>query len=80
MDKAINAYQKKINEKSVKGDYRIIEKDYSFDPDPKDVGNIEELKEKKEKESFDKSTLHQKVKELIRLIFDMKMINNQMKE
>jgi poly [ADP-ribose] polymerase len=33
---AIQAYEKKIHEKSVKGDYRVLEKDYSGENnDPK---------------------------------------------
>jgi len=57
-----------------------LEKDYSFNDDPKVADKLEKSKALKEKESFDKSKLHIKVKELIRLIFDMKMINNQMRE
>ena len=60
----------------MKGEYRILEKDYSFDSDPKNAEKLEKLKEQKEKESYDKSKLHSKIKELVRLIFDMKMINN----
>jgi len=36
--------------------------------------------EKKENEDYEKSKLDRGVKDLIRLIFDMKMMNNQMKE
>ncbi|CAK84112.1 unnamed protein product (macronuclear) [Paramecium tetraurelia] len=80
LSSAISQYQKKIHEKSVKGDYRILEKDYSGENDPKALEKLEKLREQKEKESFNKSKLHQRVKELIRLIFDMKMMNNQMRE
>lgn len=38
---AIAAYDKKIREKSVSGDYRILEKDYSFNDDPKAADNLE---------------------------------------
>ncbi|CAD8115318.1 unnamed protein product [Paramecium primaurelia] len=80
LSQAISTYEKKIHEKSVKGDYRILEKDYSGENDPKALEKLEKLREQREKEAFNKSKLHQRVKELIRLIFDMKMINNQMRE
>ena len=66
-------FDKKIRDKSVSGDYRILEKDYAPKEDPQVLAN-------KEKEAFDKSKLHLKVKELIRLIYDMKMINKAMME
>ena len=72
-DVCINEYNSKVREKSVKGDYRIIEKDYT----PKEDTNISE---KRQNDAFDKSKLHLKVKELVHLIFDLKMINLSMME
>ncbi|CAK67664.1 unnamed protein product (macronuclear) [Paramecium tetraurelia] len=80
LEAAKSGYEQKVRDKSVKGDYRILDKDYSINTDPKDAEKLEKLKEDREKESYDKSKLHTKIKELVRLIFDMKMINNQMKE
>jgi len=71
-EKAIREFNKKKHDKSDKGDYRILEKDYNF-TDPAEA-------KKKEEESYDKSKLHPKVKEFVRMIFDMKMMNSQMKE
>ena len=45
LEKAIDAYEKKLHEKSVKGDYRILEKDYSGESDPKALEKLEKLRE-----------------------------------
>ncbi|CAD8108632.1 unnamed protein product [Paramecium primaurelia] len=79
-ESAKKGYESKVRQKSVKGEYRVLERDYSGEQDPKELERLEKLREDKEKESYNKSNLHQKIKDLVRLIFDMKMINNQMKD
>ncbi|CAD8124386.1 unnamed protein product [Paramecium sonneborni] len=80
VESAKKAYESKVRQKSVKGEYRVLERDYSGEQDPKELERLENQKEQREKESYNQSRLHAKIKDLVRLIFDMKMINNQMKE
>lgn len=72
-DSAISEYKKKLHEKTIGGEYRVLEMDYGADATP---DNIEDAM-KKDAESC---KLPKPVISLISLIFDMKMINNQMKE
>lgn len=76
---AIGLYLKKVREKTKGGSYQLIEMNY----DGSDEEDKEEKPDKKEsvkdmKEEV-KSSLCPKVQDLIRLIFDMKMMANQMK-
>lgn len=63
-------YQHKVHEKSVLGDYRILERDFAAakTTDPA-------VSQKQQDDAFGSSALHLKVKELVQLIFDLKMIN-----
>lgn len=81
---AIHNYNSKLRDKSVKGDYRVVEMNYEEDDKDKDKKKddtkTKEDKEKNEKKDYEDSKLPASVKDLIRLIFDMKMVDNQMKE
>ncbi|CAD8206329.1 unnamed protein product [Paramecium octaurelia] len=79
-ESAKKAYESKVRQKSVKGEYRVLERDYSGEQDQQELMRLETLREQREKQSYYKSELHTKIKDLVRLIFDMKMINNQMKD
>lgn len=72
-EQCVRDYHKKVNEKSVKGDYRILERDFAPVQDP-------EVLKKREEDAFGKSKLNLSVKELIKLIFDLKMMNRAMME
>jgi len=72
-DSATSEYKKKLHEKTISGEYRVLDMDYGADATEE---NIEEAM-KKDAESC---KLPKTVISLISLIFDMKMINNQMKE
>ncbi|EGR33273.1 hypothetical protein IMG5_057380 [Ichthyophthirius multifiliis] len=73
-EQAKNEYETKLREKTIKGDYRVLDMDYGND--------IQDEKQKEDKMDKDavNSTLPLPLKNLIQLIFDMKMMNNQMKE
>jgi poly [ADP-ribose] polymerase len=69
VDQCIKDFNDKKRDKSVKGDYIVIEKDYT----PKeDEGVIK----KREEEAMKKSKLDSHIKSLISLIFDLKMMND----
>jgi len=68
---AIKQYNKKLHEKSVKGDYRVLEMDYT-----KEVPQAET--DAKIEESSKSTTLKKPVADLIKLIFDTKMATKQM--
>ena len=70
---ALNAFNKKKSAKKGGGYTEIkivMDEEQEQEQDNKE----------KEKEDYDKSKLDSGVKDLIRTIFDMKMMNNQMKE
>jgi poly [ADP-ribose] polymerase len=71
-DSAISEYKKKLLEKTVGGDYCVLEMDKSVDATNEDIEDIEDAM-KKDAESC---KLPKTVISLISLIFDMKMINN----
>ncbi|KAL4507012.1 hypothetical protein ABPG72_001805 [Tetrahymena utriculariae] len=71
--KAIQEYEQKLLEKTKSKEYRILEMDYGEDAA---LQNFED-KMKKDSEQFQ---LPKPVINLMNLIFDMDMINNQMKE
>lgn len=84
---AVRNYMGKLRDKSVKGDYRVVEMNYEADDkdtkdkkDGKSEETVKQDKEKNEKKDYEDSKLPTSVKDLIRLIFDMKMVDNQMKE
>jgi poly [ADP-ribose] polymerase len=70
-DLAVREYNKKLNEK--KKTYKEVEMNYEENVQP-------EKKEDKPKKEGPASTLLPQVQDLIRLIFDMKMMAKQMKE
>lgn len=70
-------YESKLRDKTKSGSYRIV--DMNYDNDDDEPMEKEEESEKDE-EPETKSDLDPKIQDLIRLIFDMKMMNNQMKE
>mmetsp|Transcript_64488 Transcript_64488/g.74962 ORF Transcript_64488/g.74962 Transcript_64488/m.74962 type:complete len:768 (+) Transcript_64488:42-2345(+) len=69
---AVSEYESKIYDKTKKGDY--IELAISYDND-----NTEEAQERLNTDSAD-SKLPTQVKDLVQLIFDLKLMNNAMKE
>lgn len=73
VDQATNDYDKKLREKTISGEYRILEMDYGEDAAQEDIEDIM-------KKDAQTCKLPKDVINLISLIFDMKMINNQMKE
>lgn len=75
MDKAINLYNKKLKDK-LGGGYRQVEMNY----DAEDQEEKHTKTKNDNKEDEPDSSLDKKVQDLVRLIFDMKMMNNQMKE
>lgn len=81
---AIHQYNSKLRDKSVKGDYRVVEMNY--EDDLKDKGKTtdskvdEAKKEQDKKDEYETSSLPTSVKDLVKLIFDMKMIDTQMRE
>ena len=64
----ISDYNKKVRDKSVSGDYRILERDFAPAVDPVQA-------EKKENDAFSQSKLPLPVKDLVKTIFDLKMMN-----
>jgi poly [ADP-ribose] polymerase len=72
---AIEDFDKKFYDKTVKGDYVEIEINY----DDENSGDKKDEEEKEDKGDA-KSKLPEQVKDLVKLIFDLKMMNNQMKE
>ena len=76
-DQANRLYQKKRREK-INGGYREVEMNYEAD---EEVKKPEEKKKEAVKPAKEvKSDLSQSVQDLLNLIFDMKMVNNAMKE
>jgi len=75
MHGAMADYEKKFYDKTSKGDY--IKLDIAYENEDKDD---EETKQKKEEDAVSKSKLPKPTKDLIQLIFDLKMMNRQMKE
>lgn len=69
---AIKEYEKKLHEKSVKGDYRVIELDYAKDTTA-EAGKAME-------KGLKSSSLKKPVADLISLIFDTQMANKQMQD
>lgn len=84
---AIASYNSKLRDKSVKGDYRVVEMNYEDDAKD-DISKAkaadskadEAKKEADKKNEYETSSLPTAVKDLIKLIFDMKMIDTQMRE
>jgi len=76
---AIAEFDKKFYDKTVKGDYVEVEINYD---DEKDTGaaDKDDDEEKDDKDDKNDSKLPEQTKDLIKLIFDLKMMNNQMKE
>eukprot|EP01017_Pseudomicrothorax_dubius_P046066 TRINITY_DN8068_c0_g1_i1.p1 TRINITY_DN8068_c0_g1~~TRINITY_DN8068_c0_g1_i1.p1 ORF type:complete len:690 (+),score=247.15 TRINITY_DN8068_c0_g1_i1:45-2114(+) len=70
---AIRQYEDKVYDKTVKGNYRQLEINYDEGPTEEDT---QRLKDK----AFETSKLSKPVKELVSLIFDLKMMQNTMKE
>lgn len=69
LDGAIGEYEKKLREKTISGDYRILDMDYGDDATAEEV-------EKVMKDDAATCKLPKTVISLVSLIFDMKMINN----
>lgn len=78
MQKCISEYNSKLNAKTRGGDYRIVEMNY--EAEQKKETKVEKKDKNETKQDEVASSLDQKVQDLMRLIFDMKMMNNQMKE
>ncbi|KAL4507011.1 hypothetical protein ABPG72_001804 [Tetrahymena utriculariae] len=72
-EQACSEYEKKLKEKSKDGDYRVLDMDFGQD------ATQDELEDAMKKDA-ETCKLPKEVISLISLIFDMKMINNQMKE
>lgn len=68
-DAAANEYEKKLKEKTISGDYRILEMDYGEDATEEEIQDVM-------KKDAETCKLPKEVINLISLIFDMKMINN----
>ncbi len=69
-------YSAKLRDKSQKGDYRVVEMNYDAD---EEEDKKEETKKDKKEEPEKESELPKRVQNLVRTIFDMKMVNNHMK-
>lgn len=69
-DSAIKEYEKKLREKSVKGDYRVLEMDYSKDTTAEAAQAMAT--------GLKSSKLKKPVADLVSLIFDTTMANKQM--
>ena len=70
-------YNSKLRAKTKSGEYRVVEMNY--DDDKKEEEEKPETNKDKDEEEV-KSDLPDSVQNLIRLIFDMKMMDKQMKE
>jgi poly [ADP-ribose] polymerase len=75
-EQCIREYNHKLHAKSRSGEYRIVEMNY--EDDAKKVEKKKETNNETKKDEV-QSSLDNKVQDLMRLIFDMKMMNNQMK-
>lgn len=69
LDAAVAEYEKKFREKTISGEYRVLEMDYGDDASPEDLQEVM-------KRDAESCKLPKPVINLISLIFDMKMINN----
>ena len=78
---AIGQYRKKKRDK-LNGGYREVQMNYDADEEDDREQKKEKVKKKDndEEEAETQSNLPERVQDLIKLIFDMKMMNNQMKE
>lgn len=77
LDKAIREYNSKFNDKTVSGNYRVLEisnESNEEEEEKSDKGPI------KKKNDYEESKLAKPIKDLLSLIFDMKMMNDYMKE
>ncbi|EAS06927.3 poly(ADP-ribose) polymerase family WGR domain protein (macronuclear) [Tetrahymena thermophila SB210] len=72
-EQACQEYENKLKDKTKKGEYRVLDMDYGQD------ATLDELDDVMKKDA-ETCKLPKEVISLISLIFDMKMINNQMKE
>jgi len=70
LDKAKKEYESKMHDKSVKGDYRVLDINYD-----KEDGSAEEKLDNMKKDSSS-SKLARPIAEFINLIFDTNMMNN----
>ena len=80
---AIQAFDRKKYEKSKKGDYRELDMNYGDDEEDDDKKSeaIDEEKDKKDaQDHYIESNLPKPLKDFINLIFDIGMMNNQMKQ
>lgn len=79
MTTAIREFNHKYHEKHNKGDYRQIELNYEEEDNKDDDTHVNKQNANEKKESdFQKSSLPTPVKNLIDLIFDLKMMKQQM--
>lgn len=69
MQQSIDLYKEKVYDKSVQGGYKVLHKKY-VTPDLS----------KSDDEHYRESKLPSKVKDLIKLIFDLRMLNQHMME
>ena len=73
---AISYYRAKHYDKTKKGDYIEIQLNYG---DEEEEGKGNEKKEDQKSKDFEESQLEKEVKDFLDLIFDIGMMNNQMK-
>ena len=81
IESAIHQYNVKLREKTAKGEYREIEINYGQEENASDEDkNDDQKKTKSPNQDFNESKLSVPVKNFIQLIFDLNMMNRQMKE
>ncbi len=79
VDVAVSCFGRKLREK-ISGGYREVEMNYDSDDKTEEKSELNNKGEKKKEEQPEvQSNLHKSVQDLVRLIFDMRMMNSQMK-
>lgn len=86
LEAALRDYNSKHHDKTVKGNYREVAIDLGDEdkadedgPQESEADKVQRMKEKEDKD-FSCSSLPRETKEFVKLIFDMKMMDNQMAE
>jgi poly [ADP-ribose] polymerase len=78
-DVAVSCFGRKLREK-ISGGYREVEMNYDSDDKTEEKSELNNKGDKKKEEQPEvQSNLHKSVQDLVRLIFDMRMMNSQMK-
>jgi len=79
-DKTLNAWEDRDKFETKKGKYTLIEIDYGNEDEEEEDSKGKEEKQEKEEKRLPKSSLDPKVEDLVTLIFDIKMMEDVMKE